>query len=139
MGLPVPHLLIVDDEPVFLRTFAGALARDFVVSCETSVESALATIDAARSLGLYDVVLCDLVMPGMGGRQMYGALVARRSRLATRMFILTGAAPLAGDPFAAHMGPRYLLKTGNIDDLKTMVRRTAQPLIMVPFAPLAVA
>lgn len=137
MGLP--HVLIVDDDPLFLRTFARVLARDFVVSCDTSVESALATIDAARGLDLYDVILCDLVMPGMGGRQMYGALVARRSRLATRLLILTGAVALADDAFAAHMGPRYLSKTGNVDDLKRMVRSTAQPPITVPYAPLAVA
>jgi hypothetical protein len=35
------------------------LARDFIVSCDTSAESALATIDAARGLHLYDVILCD--------------------------------------------------------------------------------
>lgn len=44
--------------------------------------------------------------------EMYGALVARRSRLATRMLIITGAVPTAADPFAVHMGPRYLSKTG---------------------------
>jgi CheY-like chemotaxis protein len=138
-GMGLPHLLIVDDDPLFLRTFARVFARELVVSCETSVQSALATIDAARGLELYDVILCDLLMPGMGGRQMYGELVARRSRLAMRMLILTGSVPDAGDAFAAHMGPRYLSKTGNIDDLKTMVRRTAHPLITLPFAPLAVA
>jgi ActR/RegA family two-component response regulator len=134
-----PHLLIVDDDPLFLRTFARVLSRDFVVSCETSVESALDTIVAARGLDLYDVILCDLVMPGTGGRQMYGALVARRSKLATRLLILTGAVTPADDAFAAHLGPRYLSKTRNVDELKRMLRSTAQPRLTVPFAPLAVA
>lgn len=137
--MDAPHLLIVDDDPLFLRTFGRVLTRDFIVSCETSAESALEIIDAARGLELYDVILCDLVMPGMGGRQLYGALVARRSRLATRLLILTGAVTPADDAFAAHMGPRYLAKTGSIDDLKRMVRNTAQPRLTLPFAPLAVA
>jgi CheY-like chemotaxis protein len=134
-----PHLLIVDDDPLFLRTFARVLARDFVVSCETNVASALETIDAARGLDLFDIILCDLVMPGMGGRQMYSTLIARRSRLATRLLIMTGAVTPAEDAFAAHMGPRYLSKTGNVDDLKRMLRSTAEPRLTVPFAPLAVA
>jgi CheY-like chemotaxis protein len=137
--MPAPHLLIVDDDPLFLRTFARVLARDFVVSCETSVKSALETIEAARGFELFDVILCDLVMPGMGARQMYGALVARRSRLATRLVVLTGSVALADDAFAAHMGPRYLSKTGNVDDLKRVVRSIAQPRLTLPFAPLAVA
>ena len=78
-------------------------------------------------------------MPGMGGRQMYGAFVARKARLATRMLIITGAEPVGGDVFAAHMGPRYLSKLGRLEDLKTIVRSVAQPPLTVPFEPLAVA
>jgi CheY-like chemotaxis protein len=138
-GMTLPRLLLIDDDALFLRTFTRVLAAEFNVSCASGAESALASIDASAGVDWYDVILCDLGMPRMGGQEMYRELVKRQSKLAARMLILTGAAAVDGDAFAAHMGERYLMKMGKVDDLKALLRRTAHPRLTNPLAPLAAA
>jgi signal transduction histidine kinase len=79
------RVLVVDDEPLILRMMMHAL-RDHDVVCVTSAADALEQL-AARS---FDVVLCDLMMPGMTGMQLYERLRVGNPGLEARLVFMTG-------------------------------------------------
>lgn len=63
-----PTLLLVDDEPTIRRLVSRALRADgFVVHEADSGESALA---ALAELGTVDLLITDLIMPGMDGAEL---------------------------------------------------------------------
>src|SRR6476469_4536434 len=59
-----PTILVIDDEPGLCDMLRyGLPKRGFAVTAVSSGEEAVVQV-AARE---YDVVLCDIMMPGMGG------------------------------------------------------------------------
>lgn len=67
------HILLVDDNESFRQSTAALLqAFGYEVTSAASGDEALAAIEA-RSVP-FDVVLTDVVMPGMGGRQLFDLL-----------------------------------------------------------------
>ncbi|MGC4119060.1 MAG: ATP-binding protein [Myxococcales bacterium] len=81
------HLLLVDDEPLVLRTIQMTLTRaGYRVSTAGDGEEALAFLAAAQ--GLPDLVISDVMMPRMGGVELARALAQRYPRLP--MFFLSG-------------------------------------------------
>jgi len=83
------RLLIVDDEPVIAETLAQLLSDRHDVDVATSASRAL---DRMAEFAHYDVILCDLVMPGMTGMQLHAKVEERHPTLATRMRFMTGGA-----------------------------------------------
>ncbi len=83
------HLLIVDDEPLVCSSLRRSLASLGRVSTAGSVPEALAML---AELDRVDVILCDLMMPGLGGVDFYEALIERHPELLTRMIFMTGGA-----------------------------------------------
>lgn len=73
-----PVVLVVDDEPDNITVLRAALEGDFRIKAATSGEAALA---AARAEPRPDIILLDVVMPGMGG---LAACAALRADPATR-------------------------------------------------------
>ena len=73
---PVPRVLVVDDDASVLRVAAKVLQRGGydVVKANSGVE-ALEAADEAE--GKLDLLLTDVVMPGMNGRELSEALSAR--------------------------------------------------------------
>src|ERR1041385_7268997 len=65
------RILVVDDEPMVRETLGQMLSDEgYVVDMAVDGEEALACVKAARP----DVILLDLMMPGMNGRQFLQAL-----------------------------------------------------------------
>jgi DNA-binding response OmpR family regulator len=65
------RILVVDDEPMVRETLGHALTEEgYVVDVAVDGEDALDRVQAARP----DVILLDLMMPGMNGRQFLQAL-----------------------------------------------------------------
>jgi two-component system, cell cycle sensor histidine kinase and response regulator CckA len=63
-------VLVVDDEPMVVKTVAAILASvGFSVLQATSAEQALKIAGGAPHI---DLVLCDVIMPGMNGPQFAG-------------------------------------------------------------------
>jgi len=83
------RVLVVDDEPLVGRAVARVLGHGHEVTVATSGREALALIEAGRA---FDLVLCDLMMPGMSGMELYETVAARAPEVVERFVFLTGGA-----------------------------------------------
>ena len=83
-----PRVLVVDDEDLLRRSLVRTLGRQFDVTAAASAEDAQRLLAADEPV---DVILCDLVMPGMSGMAFARWLQAARPRLATRLIFMSAA------------------------------------------------
>lgn len=81
------RVLIIDDEPQLCRSLLRLL-ESHEVSTVTSGQEGLEAVETAS----FDVILCDVMMPEMTGRQFYEALSERHSEMAQRVVFMTGGA-----------------------------------------------
>jgi len=81
-------VLIVDDE----RAVGVALGRALREHDVTVVTSAKEALDLIVSKRPFDVILSDLMMPGMSGMDLYDELAGRYPQVAERMVFITGGA-----------------------------------------------
>lgn len=83
------RLLLIEDDLRLAKLVARMLAMAYDVRVATEAQEALALIAAGDR---FDLILCDLMMPGVGGEDFHArvSLVARE--LADRVVILTGGA-----------------------------------------------
>jgi PAS domain S-box-containing protein len=82
------RILVIDDEPHVLGAIESLLASEHEVEVAGDGASALALLGAAD----YDVILCDLMMPGMNGKDVYERIRVRRPGLERRVVFITGGA-----------------------------------------------
>jgi PAS domain S-box-containing protein len=83
------RVLVVDDEQPVANTMRELLAVHHEVVVATSGREALALI---RSGADFDVIFCDLMMPGMSGVDLYHQLRQQRPGLERKMVFMTGGA-----------------------------------------------
>jgi len=97
--------LVVDDEESVGRMLRRALGRRFDV---TVTHSGLEAKRIFAESTDYDVVLCDMLMPGMTGMELHAYLCEEHPELAARMVFMTGGAftPAAADFLARVDNPR---------------------------------
>lgn len=98
------RVLIVDDEPML----AAAIRR--VLMSQHDVVTALHAMDALeklRSGAIFDVILCDLMMPQITGMELYARIGSEFPEHAPRVVFLTGGAftPAARDFLAQVPNP----------------------------------
>ena len=83
------RILVVDDEPMVGRMVERALGQVHRITATLSAKEALARLEAGER---YDVILCDLMMPGMTGMDLYDRVVRLDPAQAARMVFLSGGA-----------------------------------------------
>jgi CheY-like chemotaxis protein len=81
------RVLVIDDEPQICRSLPRLLARHEV----STVTSGHAGLEAVEKTS-FDVILCDVMMPEMTGRQFYEALSERHPDMTSRVVFMTGGA-----------------------------------------------
>lgn len=81
-------LLLIDDEPLVLRSLKRMLSQH-VVDLASSGEQALARLDKDAD---YDLIVCDLMMPGMDGIDVHAEIGLRFPHLLERMVFCSGGA-----------------------------------------------
>jgi CheY-like chemotaxis protein len=79
-------VLVIDDEPLVLNAVRRILSAHETV-CVGEPREALARLLAGDT---FDVILCDLLMPSLSGREIFEELTRFRPELAARMVFLTG-------------------------------------------------
>ncbi len=118
------RVLIVDDEPDIASLIGEVLGGDHQVRVLTSGRQAVDEILAADPP--WDLVLCDVMMPDLGGRQLWEEVARRRQDLVERLVFLTGGAFSAeAQAFVDEAGARVLCKPLHARDLRALVTSVA--------------
>jgi two-component system, cell cycle sensor histidine kinase and response regulator CckA len=113
------RLMIVDDDEMVLRSLARILGHHEVV-CLSSAKEALAMLERDSR---FDLILCDLMMPGMTGIEFYEALLEKRPEAASRMIFLTGGVTTArGADFLATVTNHRVQKPFDVRQLRVTVQ-----------------
>jgi len=81
-------ILVIDDEPLVRKVVRMTLAPYHDVDDVAGGDAGLALL-AQRA---YDVILCDVMMPGMTGREVYDRIRAGHPGLERRIVLVTGGA-----------------------------------------------
>ena len=115
------RILCIDDEPALGLALRRALVSEHDVVILTSAAEALEQVkDGER----FDLLLCDLMMPGMNGMDFHMELEAFAPELAKRIVFLTGGAtnPRVRDFFDTVPNAR-LDKPIGLEDLRSAIAR----------------
>lgn len=114
------YVLVVDDEPLIGASARRLLSPEHDVVVVHSAEAALSAVESPRP---FDVVLCDLMMPGMTGIELHEALVRGRPEIAGRMVFVTGGAfTEAAEDFLERVALRWMDKPFDPRALQAIVR-----------------
>ena len=111
-------LLVVDDDPLMLRTIRGWLSGDYDVSVVTSGQTALAFLKKFTP----DLLLLDYEMPVMSGPQLLEKLRADVSLAKIPVFFLTGKDDAEGLARINSLNPQgCILKNRTPDEVKKSI------------------
>jgi two-component system NtrC family sensor kinase len=113
------RILVVDDDPHILHYMRATLESwghhvDVASDGTEAVERALAHP--------FDVIICDLRMPRLGGREMYQSLAAEHPHIAERVIFATGDT-VRGDTlqFLESLGRPFLHKPFTLAELRSVL------------------
>lgn len=80
-------ILLLEDRPDFRNVL-----REYLLSCSYQVTSVQSGIEGLREIMKrgFDLILCDMMMPNMGGEMFYWAVTRVRPATAQRFIFFTG-------------------------------------------------
>jgi CheY-like chemotaxis protein/anti-sigma regulatory factor (Ser/Thr protein kinase) len=84
------RVLVVDDESVVAHTLKVLLQGEHDLVVAQSGAEALELLQQEAEAPSYDVILCDLMMPGMTGMELFEVLRREYPQLAKRVVFMTG-------------------------------------------------
>ena len=117
-----PRVLVVDDDPLVAAVSARILARN----CDTTVANSGLEASEVLLRESFDVVLCDLMMPGMTGMELHALLARRAPEVADRMVFMTGGAfTAAARAFLESVSNRCLEKPFATAELRAAIAAVA--------------
>ncbi len=122
-GRPL-RILVVDDEPHILH-YMRATLESWGHTVEVASDG---TYGLERTLaGAFDVIICDLRMPHLSGREMYQKLARQDPRTAERIIFATGDT-VRGDTlqFLEGLGRPYLHKPFTLAELRSALAVAAK-------------
>jgi PAS domain S-box-containing protein len=113
------HVLIVDDEPALASALGTYLGFDHHVTVVGRGEQALAMLTAGQR---FDAIVCDVLMPGVSGIELYQKLERTLPSMAARIIFMTGAStmPRVAD-FLARIRNARLDKPIDVEQLKRTI------------------
>lgn len=115
------HVLVVDDEAPVAELIARLL-RDEGWTVDVCRDGALALDWINRNV--YDLIICDVRMPGMSGDELFAELKQRAPHLARRILFISGdTASSSTCTFLEHSGVRHIEKPFESDEFRTTVRQ----------------
>jgi len=122
-GRPL-RILVVDDEPHILH-YMRATLESWGHTVEVASDGTYALERALAEA--FDVIICDLRMPHLSGRDMYTKLARQDPRAAERIIFATGDT-VRGDTlqFLERLGRPYLHKPFTLAELRSALGHAAQ-------------
>jgi signal transduction histidine kinase/CheY-like chemotaxis protein len=130
-GIPresrAPRVLVLEDEPTVGGLIADVLRDEGMrVDVLRDGESALERAEHEE----YDLVICDLKMPGMDGQKFFQSLGMRRNSLQGHVLFVTGdvVAPRTQEFLERHRLP-YVAKPFRVEELSRAVRGMLQTIV----------
>ncbi len=116
-------VIVIDDEPLVGRSIRRAL-RGHEVEVFSSGKEAIARLCSDEP---FDVVFCDLMMPGVSGMDVFRQVAERRPELASRFVFMTGGAfTRKARSFLKNMQLTCLEKPFELRRIRDLVRERAQ-------------
>jgi CheY-like chemotaxis protein len=117
---PYGRILVIDDEPNFCAAVSRALQDDFEVLTAHTGQTGKQLLEQDQA---FDMVVCDLLMPGMTGMELYEWLRENHPALASQMIFITGGAftPVAQD-FLQSIENLHLEKPFELKSLRALLR-----------------
>jgi CheY-like chemotaxis protein len=89
-GAP-PRALVVDDDAAVRRVAVRTLERlGWTVHAVEDGDVALAHLTSSLDPPQYDLILCDIRMPRMGGIELYAQLVVLRAEVLSHLVLYSG-------------------------------------------------
>lgn len=114
------RVLLVDDEFFIVSALRRLLGSEHDVSAVMNAQDGIALVEAGHR---FDVILCDLQMPGMSGIEFYERLRAVAPDLIGRIVFCTGAIFSAGTRrFFDRVPNRILEKPFDPGTVRSVVR-----------------
>jgi PAS domain S-box-containing protein len=119
------RILVVDDEPYVTRALQRSLSPEHEVSTVNGARAALKVMEQGNR---FDLILCDVMMPGMTGMDFYAELSRSAPDQAQRIVFMTGGAftPRALSFLQEVPNPK-LSKPLDLRQLRELVARATQP------------
>ena len=118
---PRGRIMIIDDEPAILRTVKRMLSKEHEVVTHATGQEAL---DHLERDSRFDVILCDLMMPGITGMDLHEVLTQRAPDLVQRLIFLTGGAfTQQAKDFFSRISNTKLEKPFDLKELRSLVRQ----------------
>lgn len=119
--MTMPRVLVVDDEPLMGATLEVTLSDDYVVEVVSSVAAAEALLKQDSS---YDLILCDLMMPGRTGMDLHRWVAETNPALVNRMIFMSGGAyTTEAHDFLERVGSRRIDKPFDVDGLLDLMKQ----------------
>ena len=117
---PRGYLLIVDDEPMTRLSVQRILGATHALTSPKTANEAIALIDGGVR---FDLILCDVMMPGLTGMDIHQQLLSRHPDQARRMvFMTSGALPPEAVEFIRSVPNRCIEKPFDPAQLQRLVR-----------------
>jgi CheY-like chemotaxis protein len=123
-------ILLMDDEPVFVRALALLLRRDgATVDTAAHGHGALTLLLQRR----YDLLLCDLRMPDLDGPAFYDILTSQYPHLRSRVIFLTGDTLRAESlTFLDQCGQPWLAKPCTMGAIRSAMAQVLRATVPAP-------
>lgn len=115
------RVLIVEDDHELAEVIAEVLTFE---NCEPDIAAnGMEALDRLRS-GDFDAVVCDVMMPRIGGEDFYREVTRQFPHLAERILFITGATTVRGGltDFIMRAGIPLLEKPFRVEDLRAALR-----------------
>jgi CheY-like chemotaxis protein/anti-sigma regulatory factor (Ser/Thr protein kinase) len=120
------NVLVVDDELSVARTLRALLGGEHELTLAASGAEALHAL-ANDAIPEFDVILCDLMMPGMSGMDLYERIRQLYPGLEQRMVFMTGGVSLdRAREFLATITNLTFEKPFDFDELRNTLRRLVE-------------
>jgi signal transduction histidine kinase/CheY-like chemotaxis protein len=113
------RVLIVDDEPIFASSLRRLLGREHDVDVAHDGKEAFTRIAAGER---YDAIVSDLMMPGMGGVELFTKVSALAVDQAQRFIFVSAGSPGAAE-FLARITNPWFDKPCDLAALQATIRR----------------